>query len=282
MEKIGERIKKIRLEKGLSLEEVHRKTKIHMNVLKAIEEDTLVNFSPIYIKGFIKIYCNFLGVDPKDFIADYKETRPHPSMIAIEASQKPVLSKQPKAPKPVKPLNLPKIRFNNPRIISTIKTVILVVIVLLLTIAVLRFTKFVFTKFGEMFNKRKQAPISEIVTKQEKKAPLPKTQKAKVQEQAAPVKVKQPQAGVTEIRLSIRAKEDCWMQVKLDGKTVFQNILKKGRFESWKAKEKIELSLGNAGVAELEVNGKLISSLGRKGQSLKNILITKDGLSTSR
>jgi len=264
------------------LEEVHRKTKIHMNVLKAIEEDTLVNFSPIYIKGFIKIYCNFLGVDPKDFIADYKETRPHPSMIAIEASQKPVLSKQPKAPKPVKPLNLPKIRFNNPRIISTIKTVILVVIVLLLTIAVLRFTKFVFTKFGEMFNKRKQAPISEIVTKQEKKAPLPKTQKAKVQEQAAPVKVKQPQAGVTEIRLSIRAKEDCWMQVKLDGKTVFQNILKKGRFESWKAKEKIELSLGNAGVAELEVNGKLISSLGRKGQSLKNILITKDGLSTSR
>jgi len=280
MEKIGERIKKIRLEKGLSLEEVHRKTKIHLNVLKAIEEDALVNFSPIYIRGFIKIYCKFLGVDPKDFIADYKETKPSPAMIASQARQQnPPANKQ---TKPAKPIQLPSIKLNNPRVISTIKTIALVVIVLFLTIWSIKFTKFVFTKVGAMFTKHKQAPIVEIAQKQEKKPAAGKAQKNKTQAQPAVVKNKQPHENVAEIRLSIRAKDDCWMQVKLDGKTVFQNILKKGRFENWKANDKIELSLGNAGVVELEVNGKLISSLGRRGQALKNILITKDGLSTSR
>jgi hypothetical protein len=72
------------------------------------------------------------------------------------------------------------------------------------------------------------------------------------------------------------------MQLKSDGKVVFQGVLKKGRFESWQANTKMELSLGNAGVVELEVNGKLISNLGRRGQALKNILITKEGLAIKR
>jgi hypothetical protein len=54
--------------------------------------------------------------------------------------------------------------------------------------------------------------------------------------------------------------------------------LKKGRFENWYAKDKIELSLGNAAAVDLEVNGRPISNLGRKGQALKNIVITKEGL----
>ena len=84
------------------------------------------------------------------------------------------------------------------------------------------------------------------------------------------------------ISLGMKAKDNCWVQVKADGKVVFQGVLKKGRFEHWQAKEKIELSLGNAGVVELEVNDKNIASLGRKGQVLKNILITRSGLSTTR
>lgn len=81
-----------------------------------------------------------------------------------------------------------------------------------------------------------------------------------------------------QIRLVIRSKEDCWVQLKLDGKLVFQNILKKGLFESWQARQKIVFSLGNAGGIDLEVNGKIIPSLGRRGQVLKNILVTKEGL----
>jgi len=53
MESPGTRLKRLRLEKGISLEEVHKKTKVHLNILKAIEEDNLINFSPVYLKGFL-------------------------------------------------------------------------------------------------------------------------------------------------------------------------------------------------------------------------------------
>jgi hypothetical protein len=76
--------------------------------------------------------------------------------------------------------------------------------------------------------------------------------------------------------VGIRARENCWIKAKVDGKVVFADILKKGRFESWQGKEKIELSLGNAGGIDLQLNDKLISPLGRKGQAIKHLVITKE------
>jgi hypothetical protein len=89
-----------------------------------------------------------------------------------------------------------------------------------------------------------------------------------------------PASGM--LRLSIRAKDNCFVQVKCDGKTQFYGTLKKGRSDSWKANEKIEFTLGNATAVEVEVNNRLINSLGRRGQAVKNIVITKDGLSIPR
>jgi len=48
------------------------------------------------------------------------------------------------------------------------------------------------------------------------------------------------------------------------------------------AKEKVELSLGDASAVELQVNDQRFSNLGRRGQPLKNILINKNGLKISR
>jgi hypothetical protein len=90
---------------------------------------------------------------------------------------------------------------------------------------------------------------------------------------SAPVK-KEIYTGLT---LGIRPRENCWVSLKVDGKVVFQRVLEKGRFESWQAKEKIELSLGDAGAVDLEFNGRSIPPLGRKGRPIKNILFTKEG-----
>jgi hypothetical protein len=110
---------------------------------------------------------------------------------------------------------------------------------------------------------------------------------------AVSAKTKPPPVSTTEIapkretiagiRLVIQAKENCWVRLTADGRVIFQNILRKGRSETWQAKDKIELSLGNAGVVVLEVNGKVMPSLGRKGQTIKNIVITaKEGLKVLR
>jgi len=93
-------LKKIRLAKGIRLEEVHKKTKIHINILKAIEGDGLTNLNPVYLKGFIKIYCNFLGVDPKEYsLEPPKERKPQPEPSVVPAKEKGKPQQKPK-PKP--------------------------------------------------------------------------------------------------------------------------------------------------------------------------------------
>lgn len=252
MESIGTRLKKARQELGLSLEEVHKKTKIHSDILKAIEEGSLINLSPVYIKGFLKIYCKFLGVDFKDFIADYKE----PPSIVKEVSG---ISDEPASF--LKAVSIKLISLKD--IPLRIKRVFIGILIL------------IFLSIG-LFN------LGRIVSSAKKKDQI-----TKLEESKAKAAIPKPEDSLAKpktetglgIKLAIRAKENCWIQLKADGKVVFQSILRKGRMENWQAKDKIELSLGNAGGVDLEVNGKLISNLGRKGQVLKNILITKEGLS---
>ena len=55
MQNVGEKLKKARLEKGLSLDEVYRQTRIHLRVLEALEEDRAHNLlSFIYI---VLLFC---------------------------------------------------------------------------------------------------------------------------------------------------------------------------------------------------------------------------------
>lgn len=257
METIGERLKKVRLEKGRSLEDVHRDTKIHFNVLRALEEDSLVNYNPVYIRGFLKIYCHYLGVNPDEFIIEAKKSKP--PVEAISEVKKQLL------PDNKPPVFIPAAGAFLKFIRGKIKIIIGIVIIFFLLTGVFKIGKFMILKIGQ-WSKR---PKTEAAAKTSK-------------EHTIAVKTEDKVNVSSGIKLTIRAKDNCWMQVKSDGKNIFQGILRKGRVEGWKAKERIELSVGNAGVLELEVNGKIISSLGRKGQAVKNIIITKDGLTTSR
>lgn len=74
---IGEKLKDARLEKGYSLEEVSRLTKIQIRHLNAIEEN---NFSLIpgnfYARVFIKEYANVVGVDFKALLDEHHHEIP--------------------------------------------------------------------------------------------------------------------------------------------------------------------------------------------------------------
>ncbi|MCU0650844.1 MAG: DUF4115 domain-containing protein [Candidatus Omnitrophica bacterium] len=276
MDRAGERLKKIRLDKGFSIEEVAKKTKVALNILKAIEEDGFINLEPIYVKGFIKIYCNFLGVPASDFISEMKE--PQVTMKLSDTEEKATAYLK---PMPVrKPFPWQKI------------LIVLAAAGVLFLIAGLWRGLSKTAKVRQMSAPQKAQAVN-------KKKPQPKLVEAPRKIAAPkPVAVKpvlpQPvsvtrnvaiSSGRDEqsgIRLGIHANEDCWVGVKIDGKTVFQSVLFKGRMESWTARDRIDLSLGSAGSVELEVNGSRIPSLGRKGQVLKNIVISKDGLKVGK
>jgi len=232
MEPIGERLKKIRLEKGLSLAQIHRKTRIHPSILEALEEGRLINKSPVYIHGFLKIYCKALGLKPEDFLGGLE--KPEAKTDYLKVYQKAILPK-------------PSVRLARfwPHF-HLFKALLIALCVFILGLGVVKLTK---------AYKRHAASVAAKKAKKEfAQKPIPSET----------------------LRLSIRARDNCWIKAKVDGKVLFADVLKKGRFESWQAKEKIELSLGNAGGVELQLNGKLISSLGRKGQVIKQILISKE------
>jgi cytoskeleton protein RodZ len=242
----GERLSRLRKAKGLTLEKVHKRTKIHIEVLKALEQDAVSDMAPAYVSGLLKIYCHFLGVDPKDFIGEPVQDRMMPAL----------------------PLDKPRVNVSVIKDQFRLKPVIIVVGLVFLAIVAFKFGKNI-SLYRESRLKKQPAAVKKV-------SKAAKRDSANVQS-AAPVPLVSSSV-VSEPKLGIRAKEDCWLEVKIDGKTIFRNILKKGHFEYWEAKKRIEFSLGNAGGVEVEVNGKLFSPLGRRGQVIKNIIITKEGL----
>jgi len=251
MESVGTRLKNKRLEKGLTLEEVAKKTKIHLNILRSIEDDSLVGVSPIYIKGFLKIYCKFLGVDPREYIPDYKEPQARTPFSAPAGGQ------SGSAPK----INFSKILSFLPKI--KIKAIVKIALIIAGCLLLFNFVKFISKQMST--RKARHAETAVVPVKSEKAA---KNQAEKIQK--IPV--------ASQIKLGMHAKENCYLAIKADGRLVFQGQFRKGSSETWSAKEKIEFSLNNAAGVDLQVNGKAMPGLGRKGQAVKGVATKEEGL----
>lgn len=70
---VGEILKKKRQEKNLNFEEVEKATKIRAKFLEAIEERDYQNLPPAtFVKGFIRNYGQYLGLDPSRLLAIYR------------------------------------------------------------------------------------------------------------------------------------------------------------------------------------------------------------------
>lgn len=73
MKKAGEILKRARLQKNLTLAEAEKATKIRLSFLKALEEGDYQKLpSPIYIKGFLKNYSEFLEIPPGKVLALFR------------------------------------------------------------------------------------------------------------------------------------------------------------------------------------------------------------------
>ncbi len=71
----GAFLKKMRQEKGWSLEKVSEETKILLSILKDLENDEYENLPPpVYLKGVIKKYANFLKLDKEKVLGLYQKS----------------------------------------------------------------------------------------------------------------------------------------------------------------------------------------------------------------
>ncbi len=61
---IGPLLERARTRKGVSLEEAERATMIRKDYLQRLESDDHSAMpEPIYVRGFVKAYANYLGLD---------------------------------------------------------------------------------------------------------------------------------------------------------------------------------------------------------------------------
>ncbi|MBU2540969.1 MAG: DUF4115 domain-containing protein [Candidatus Omnitrophica bacterium] len=259
---LGKIFKDARRGKGLSIGQVCKKTKVNHNIISAIEEDNFEALNPVYMKSFIKIYARFLGLDAEEVISkycEYMQLEPEKHLLR-EKLKKDESKLEPLESKSLRTLIDEGILRDISKLFRGKKKFFITILFILISVVLLNYL---------FFARIKKAPIKSVGLKEKivKDSKLTKQSIVKFKDS---------------LRLSVRAKKDCWMRVRVDGKLIFQTTLKKGEVESWQAKEKIELKLGNPAGVDLELNGELLEQFGRRSSKSRYATITKEGIKIAR
>lgn len=73
---IVNKLKEAREKKGISIQKASEETRISAKFLEALEKDDYKLFpAEVYLKGFLRIYASYLGLDPKDLLKDYEKSK---------------------------------------------------------------------------------------------------------------------------------------------------------------------------------------------------------------
>jgi cytoskeletal protein RodZ len=278
----GEIFKEAREAQGLPLATVHESTKIPMDVLKAIEEGyTIRTLSPFYIRGFMKMYAQYLGVDINQVL--------EPSPVPEKASER-VKEERPVSlpPEPFIRLDFQKyLTRENQQLLLKGLVGLLSVFLILRIVGCVRDhrQKKMAASSAAVPAIAPEATDKKTLSGEEKKAEEKKTvapAPTAAPKKETPPKEEKSSPQPKEVRLTVKAKKSGWLQVKVDGSMVFQSILNSGATETWQAEQSIELSGKNIHSLEYEVNGKVLGELGRSDRSARRVVITKDGFSVKQ
>ena len=248
MQTTGEKLKKARLEKNISFEEIYKHTKIHTRVLKALEEDRAHNFlSHIYVKNFLKAYARYLELDADALIKEYAKS---------------LSPQEPEAKAPTKKGKL----FANINKLFAVRVasvaLLFIILVFYFRFALKRIEPEIIAVTPEITIEKVEKPV--VVVPEKPKEALRK------------VKVTPIAPKIEELVVSVKTKENCWLKVDADEEVVFQKTLAKGKTEKWSAKDKIELRIGKPEALEVYFNGTLIDLVKEKVK--KGLVITREGI----
>jgi cytoskeleton protein RodZ len=75
---VGAYLRGLRERQGVSIDEIARSTRVLHHYLEALESDDLASLpAPVFAKGFIRAYCQALGVPPDEAITLYEQRAAH-------------------------------------------------------------------------------------------------------------------------------------------------------------------------------------------------------------
>lgn len=251
MESIGQILKTARIEKNLTLEDVEKATSIRSKYLNAIEEDDYANTpGEVFVKGIIRNYGNFLGLDGTELVNIYKANQTgkvideiksegirEVSNVKLNISLKPQRNLGSGTSFSMSPSNFP---FKK-------------VIIGLAVIAVIGVGYIGASKLIDMLPASGNTDVKTADVGGNTTTPAEN-----------PIK-----ATADKIVVDMQANDQCWLEVKADGQEIFVGMLQNGDKKVFEAKDKLIIKYGNIGAMKLIVNGQPVDLKGEHGVSVK-------------
>jgi cytoskeleton protein RodZ len=252
----GEELRRERLIREVSLEEISGATKISVRLLTALEKSDLAKLpAPVFTRGFIRSYSRHLGLDPDEMVNAYLAD------LAPEKSREATPKK-----------GGLRSRFLRGRRAAAGTLVVSVAATLLLLGLIARPQQR--SEPGRTSADRPVAPVS-FKNVAVSPAPLPAVI---VPESPAAA---EPSAPVSGVSMLLEFDQDSWTEISADGAPVFSGLLRRGTKRQFVAREGFRLTLGNAGGVRVTVDGRALEPLGSSGQVVRDLHVPPPRLTQS-
>ena len=276
MVSFGERLKKEREKRGLTLEEVSAATKIGVRSLRALEQEKF-DLLPggIFNKGFVRAYAKHLGLDDEVVVADYLEA-------AGESSPAPTIAD------PTEAQNAQELRdLGSPQPLPWVTMAAIVVVGTLLLAAWHYYSQRKGSQGIAVQDSAVSSPSASSSSSASSEAPsagaqssLPAT--ASPSRRASPMTANSTPATSTvsassSFELSLRAVDEVWLSMTVDAQQPSEATLSRGQSMTLQASDKVVIRVGNPVALQVSINGKRIPIRGVEGQP-ETLTFTAAGL----
>ncbi len=257
MLEIGVLLRQARLERGLSLEDAQRATKIRTRYLEAMENGDFEALpGEVYAKGFLRNYASFLGLPGDDLVARYKDEMARREREAERARMEALASRRAAGRR----------ESRTRRRVALATCLASAVVLATVALAVLQ------ARQARVAPASQQQPPAALSGHAAGEAPevassAPQDLWSRMAPPGAPAAEAQAGAAAREgHELSVVATERCWVKVTCDGDVVFERSMLKGESAAWRASTSIRIRVGNAGGIDATFDGVHLGALGRPGE----------------
>jgi cytoskeleton protein RodZ len=238
----GEELRRERLIREVSLEEISAATKISVRLLTALEKSDLSRLpAAVFTRGFIRSYSLHLGLDPHEMVNAYLADL---------------------APNKTRDAGLKKggfrSRFLRGRRAAASTIVISVTAILLLLGLIAKPARR--GSASTPIAARRSEPVS-FKNVSVSPGPAPSIREE-------PAVEPQKSEGVSMV---LEFEQDSWTEVSADGQTIFSGLSRRGTKQRFEAHDGFRLTLGNAGGVRVTVDGRPLDPLGGAGQVVRDL-----------
>ncbi len=246
-------MRKEREKQKLSIQDVEQGTSIRAVYIDALEKGEYDKLpGEVYAKGFIKNYGNFLELNGEDlvrqFIAEITPAVAEPEISQAEKSK----SENKIAAKNISQKFQAALQSDSDENSDSRKYIYAAVAAVFILIGGLFYG----------FSGSESQPVEvaqNVTTPAETPAPVEKTA-------PAPQTVTPPPAPpVNDVNLQATFSDDCWTRVIVDGNVAYEGMINAGQTFDWKGTQSVNILLGNAGAAQIVINGQNVGALGGDG-----------------